>query len=211
LRRGSTNGEVASLGLGVQGALLCVCGNGCSADQRNQVEEVFVPGRGPIGSAVSFQDGGDLVGERVGLVMRLVKAGNQIGNQWGYVVRGDRQACSVSGIGDRGSCADLKPDPVAEVEACRLPQVTFGLVAVDGPVQVDVDGVSNDDRAGEQRGSSFDDPLVIEGVEAREQPVIPELPLKLGQRPAASGQGPCGWAIRRRRSVNARRKAACDV
>jgi hypothetical protein len=43
------------------------------------------------------------------------------------------------------------------------------------------------DVTGEQRGRAFDDPALVDEVEALQQPVVRHLPLELLERPAAPG------------------------
>jgi hypothetical protein len=43
------------------------------------------------------------------------------------------------------------------------------------------------DVTGEQRGRAFDDPALVDEVEALQQPVVRHLPLELRERPAARG------------------------
>jgi hypothetical protein len=93
----------------------------------------------------------------------------------------------TAGICERPRSADLETEPVAKIQGGRLAEVRLGNLPSHVAVQVNVDSPPAADVAGEQRGRAFDDPALVDEVEALRQPVVGHLPLQLLERPAAPG------------------------
>ena len=93
----------------------------------------------------------------------------------------------TTSIHERPRRADLEAEPVAKAQGGRLAEVRHGNLPSHLAVEVNVESPPDPDVTGEQRGRTFDDPALVDEVEALQQPVIRHLPLELLERPAAPG------------------------
>lgn len=99
---------------------------------------------------------------------------------------GDREPDSDAA--DRGSGADVEPEPVADVSGGGVTEVGFGGGEGDLAVEVDVEGAAGAEFACHERGCAFDDPVRVEQVEPFEQAVVGDVALKLRYGPAAGSR-----------------------
>ena len=76
----------------------------------------------------------------------------------------------TAGTCERPWRADLEAEPVADVHSGRPAQVRLGDLPSHVAVEVNVDSPPDADVAGKQRGRAFDDPALIDKVEALQQP-----------------------------------------
>ncbi|TMK48666.1 MAG: hypothetical protein E6G66_09895 [Actinobacteria bacterium] len=92
---------------------------------------------------------------------------------------------------------DLEAEPVAEVTIGRCSEVRFCHVARHLPVHVDIEAASNPQVTRHEGCGAFDDPSVVDNVEALKKPVVCHLALELlkgpgtlhGRLPQALGKG----------------------
>jgi hypothetical protein len=153
----------------------------------------------------------DMIDKRIGPVSMLLYIGHDHASQWRDVLRVaghaeilsdeiDVKGCPLriphEGLhrkaGTAGTCqwpwrADLEAEPVANLQGGRPAQVRLCNFPGHLAVQVNVDSPPDADVTGEQRCRAFDDPALIDEVEALQQPVVRHLPLELLERPAALG------------------------
>jgi hypothetical protein len=87
----------------------------------------------------------------------------------------DRLCPAVHG----SSTTYFKPKPVAEVLVCCRPKLSFGQLAVRLSIDVDVERGANANFPSEKSGRSFDDPPLIDEIEALEEAVVGDLPSQL--------------------------------
>ena len=73
------------------------------------------------------------------------------------------------------------------VQGGCLAEVRPGNLPSHLAVEVNVESPSDANVAGEQRGRAFDDPALVDEIEALQQPILGQLPLELLERPAAPG------------------------
>src|SRR5437879_4332863 len=67
---------------------------------------------------------------------------------------------------------DLGADPVAEVTVGRCSEVCFCHVARHLPVHIDIEAASNSQVTRQEGCGAFDDPSLVEEVEALKKPVV---------------------------------------
>jgi hypothetical protein len=103
---------------------------------------------------------------------------------------------------------DLEPEPVAEATIGRCSEVRFRHVARHPPVHVDIEAASNPQVARQEGCGAFEDPSVVDEVQALKEPIVRHLVLELlkgpgaflGRLTQALGKGPskgggCGIAV----------------
>jgi len=90
-----------------------------------------------------------------------------------------------SGVSHSGTGADLKLEPVPDIDCNRTAQVRLREMPDFLTVNVDIESSPGPEVTCQQGGRSLDDPAIIDQVQPFEQSVVSNLPLKLGERPAA--------------------------
>lgn len=120
-------------------------------------------------------------------------------------VCGDRQPNASGDDRDRTRESDLETEPVADVASHGFAKMRLSRSWCAFQIQVDVESAARTDLTGEQGRRTFDDPRIVEGIQAFQEAVVGRLPLQLRHRPRSV----CGEHFESIREGSSKGKRRC--